>query len=129
MTLCHILPKRRGWVNIQKKQLKLALILKACWQQDSFDSPLPSVPIGHSSWYMISTQSWWSANNDVFMCRCLQENTANKFVLTSTAVPSMSCLPYSDGLQDGRFVAIQLLFWGGVTSRICLKENSEFKTC
>ena len=51
------------------------------------------------------------------MCGSRSENGSYKFVPTSPTVPSMS---YSNGLSDGRLVAVQQ----SSTSSICSKQHA-----
>ena len=44
------------------------------------------------------------------MCTCPSDKVAYEFVLSSPAVPPMSCSSYVNGHWDGRKVAVQLLF-------------------
>ena len=73
------------------------------------DSLSPYIPIIHFSWPDLLTTSsvrtellyvspCWSANTDVTMRRSLLKKVAYEFILTSLAVPRMSCLLYLDGL-------------------------------
>ena len=65
---------------------------------------------GSSTYKYMTVTLCWSANTGVSMCRSPSENVTYEFVLTSPAVPHMSCSSYFYGLWDGRFVTIQLYF-------------------
>ena len=65
----------------------------------------------------------WPGNTGVSMRRSPLENIVYDFVLTSSAVPSISCLPDLDGLWYGRQVVIQFLFQRSFVFRICSKQH------
>ena len=51
----------------------------------------------------VDVSSYWSANASVFICRSSQENVAYEFVLTSPAVPNMSCSSYLECQMLGKW--------------------------
>ena len=68
------------------------------------DSPLDGIQCLHRD----DKSFYCSSNTGMSMCRNPQKNVSYEFVLTSSAVPSVSSLSYLDGLWVGRLVAVQL---------------------
>ena len=66
------------------------------------------------------------ANFSAFIYTGPLENAANMIVLTFPAVSRMFCSSYFDGLWDGRYMAIHLLFSGSVASSIFWKKHVIF---
>ena len=69
---------------------------------------------------------YWSTNTGMAMCKSLQENVTYENALASSAMICMNCSSYLNGLSDGRQVAIQMLFWGEASSRICSRQSTKF---
>ena len=56
--------------------------------------------------HTVSVQSWWMQIFDswpieVYQCAGVQENSTYEFILSSSALPSISCSFYLSGLCDG----------------------------
>ena len=69
----------------------------------------PIAPDTSSRQHPFSAQSWficlcWSINTGTSICRSLWKNVVYGFVLTSPAVPRMSCLSYLVCKMEGRWL-------------------------
>ena len=120
--LCHISWIWKNQFNKSKLQQVTTFFSKPISSRHpnstySFDSFMPSVLISHNSWQvpqmassicteLINLSFYWLANIGVSMGRSPKKNITYEFILTSSTVPSISCLSYLDG-WDGRYVAVQ----------------------
>ena len=116
------------------RQLFALLSSRHADSMDFFDYLLPSIPIGHCSSKAVQTassvrtelmniSSCWSVNTGVSMCRSPWMNVTYEFIITSTAVPSMSCSSYLEVLRCETSGCTATVLWNAA-SRICSKQHT-----
>ena len=133
MTLCHILPERRGWVNriiviltsltiISEGQKYMSSSSCCATSTDLPDSFSPPISIVHRSQELFKAISCNSTEllyigSSWLSCLCSSirrvplKYIAYEYVLTSPAVSHMPGSSNLDSFHDGLYVAIQLLLW------------------